>query len=69
MQIKAYLEEIFQQLDDNPYIESRNLTVEEYSPNAAYIKIAVSFLDGSKLHFKEFFCMRELTYDKLAKER
>jgi hypothetical protein len=58
MQIKDYLNEVLNALSTSPFIESQNLTFEERPPDAAFITGTVTFLDSSKLHFKEFMIFR-----------
>lgn len=54
MQIKAYLDEILNKTAANPFLESQSISFEERPPDAAYITGIITFIDGSKLHFKEF---------------
>jgi len=54
MQIKDYLNQVFETIESSPYVESKNLSFEEYPPDAAYITGMITFINGSKLHFKEF---------------
>lgn len=58
MQIKDYLNEIFCTLEANPYIESQNLSFEDRPPNAAYLTGTIAFINGSKVHFKEFIVFK-----------
>lgn len=54
MQIKDYLEELIDVIASSPYVVSKTLLFEERPPNAAFINGMINFIDGSKLHFKEF---------------
>ena len=54
MQIRDYLESILDIISASPYIESKSVSFEERPPNAAYITGILTFINGSKLHFKEF---------------
>lgn len=54
MQIRDYLESILDIISASPYVESKSVSFEERPPNAAYIKGILAFINGSKLHFKEF---------------
>ncbi len=54
MQIKEYGERVFSIIESSSYIESRDISFEEYPPDAAYITGMITFINGSKLHFKEF---------------
>lgn len=54
MRIKDYLDSIFDTISASPYVESKNLSFEERPPNAAYIIGMLTFINGSKLHLKEF---------------
>lgn len=54
MQIRDYLEGILDIISASPYIESKSVSFEERPPNAAYITGILTFINGSKLHFKEF---------------
>lgn len=54
MQIRDYLESILDIISASPYIESKSVSFEERPPNAAYINGILTFINGSKLHFKEF---------------
>ena len=54
MQIKDYLNDIFNTISVSPYIKCRNLSFEERPPNAAYINGLITFANCSKLYFKEF---------------
>jgi len=53
MQVKDYLNGILNILAENPYLESQNLSFEERPPNAAYLTGMLTFINGSKMHFKE----------------
>ncbi len=52
--MKAYVSRLIELLDSHPYLESRQITIEERAPDAAFVRLEISFIDGSKLHFKEF---------------
>src|SRR3990170_4614008 len=54
MQISDYLESILDIISASPYLESKSISFEERPPNAAYITGILTFINGSKLHFKEF---------------
>lgn len=54
MQIKDYLEEFLNLIASSPYVVSKTLLFEERPPNAVFINGMINFIDGSKLHFKEF---------------
>ncbi len=54
MHIKEYLNKVFDTIAANPYVESKNLSFNERPPNAAYITGILTFINSSKLHFKEF---------------
>jgi hypothetical protein len=56
--IKDYLNEILNTLEANPYIESQNFSFEERPPNAAYLTGTITFINGSKVHFKEFIVFK-----------
>ena len=54
MQIRDYLESLLDIILASPYVESKSISFEERPPNAAYITGILAFINGSKLHFKEF---------------
>lgn len=54
MQIKDYLNDILNTISVSPYIKCQNFSFEERPPNAAYIKGLITFVNCSKLYFKEF---------------
>ncbi len=58
MQVKDYLNEILSILAVNPYVESQNISFEERPPNAAYLTGTLSFINGSKMYFKEFVVLK-----------
>ncbi len=58
MQVKDYLNEILNILAASPYMESQNLSFEERPPNAAYLTGILTFINGSKLHLKEFIVFK-----------
>ncbi len=58
MQIRDYLNKLLEVIAENPFIESQNLSFEERPPSAAYITGSITFLDGSKLSFKEFIIIK-----------
>ncbi|MGQ3683757.1 MAG: hypothetical protein ACUBOA_01870 [Candidatus Loosdrechtia sp.] len=53
MQIRDYPENILDIISASPYIESKSVSFEERPPNAAYITGILTFINSSKLHFKE----------------
>ena len=54
MRLAAYLNPLLDALDNFPYLESREIKIDERPPDAAYTKGAVTFIDGSRLTLKEF---------------
>lgn len=58
MRLKAYVSRLVELLDVHPYLEARQLAIDERPPDAAYVRLQVTFIDGSKLHFKEFLVIR-----------
>ena len=58
MQIKTYLDGILDKIATNPHVESQNISFEERPPDAAYITGIITFIDGSKLHIKEFLIFK-----------
>lgn len=68
MQIKNYLNEILNTIAANPFIESQNLSFEERPPHAAYVTGTITFINGSRLHFKEFIIFKSegVTFLKYA---
>jgi hypothetical protein len=58
MQIKDYLDEILGKVAANPYVESQNISFEERPPDTAYITGVITFIDGSRLHIKEFLIFK-----------
>jgi hypothetical protein len=58
MQIKDYLGEILNTLAANPYIASQNVSFEERPPNTAYLTGTITFINGSKMYFKEFIVFK-----------
>lgn len=56
--MKAYVSRLVELLDLHPYLEARQLTIDERPPDAAYVRLQIIFIDGSKLHFKEFLVIR-----------
>ena len=54
MQIRDYLESILDITSASPYVESKSISFDERPPNAAYLTGILTFIHGSKLHFKEF---------------
>ncbi len=61
MQIKNYLQNLLDEISTNPYIKSQNISFEERPPDAAYISGLITFINGSKLHFKEFVIFKSDT--------
>jgi hypothetical protein len=59
MRITAYLDILFDTLENCPYLESRELYLDERSPDAGYIKGTITFVDGSTLIIKEFVIFKE----------
>ena len=58
MQIKDYVSAILEVISSCPFIESQNLSFEERPPNAAYLTGTIVFINGSKMHFKEFIVFK-----------
>ena len=58
MQIKAYLDGILDTLAANPHVEAQSISFEERPPDAFIITGIVAFIDGSKLHIKEFLVLK-----------
>jgi len=58
MQIKAYLDGILDIVAANPHVESQSISFEERPPDAVIITGIVAFIDGSKLHIKEFLILK-----------
>ncbi len=58
MQIKTYLDGILDTIAANPHVESQSISFEERPPDAVIITGSVAFIDGSKLHIKEFLVLR-----------
>ncbi|MBI5195268.1 MAG: hypothetical protein HZA10_02980 [Nitrospirae bacterium] len=58
MQVKDYLNEILNILAVNPYVESQNISFEERPPNAAFLTGTLSFINDSKMYFKEFVVLK-----------
>jgi len=58
MQIKAYLDGILDVIAANPHVESQSILFEERPPDAFIITGSINFIDGSKLHVKEFLVLR-----------
>jgi len=58
MQIKDYVTSILDVISSCPFVESQNLSFEERPPNAAYLTGTIVFINGSKMHFKEFFVFK-----------
>lgn len=54
MQIKGYLDEILNLIAETPFILSQSLSFEERPPDSVFITGSISFIDGSRLHLKEF---------------
>lgn len=54
MQIKDYFNKILKIVTSNPFIESQNISFEERPPNGAFLTALITFLNGSRLHFKKF---------------
>ena len=75
MHIKDYINQILNTITANPYVESQRLSFEERPPDAAYINGVIIFIDGTKLHFKEFVAYKsaninflKYVYNYLAKD-
>lgn len=58
MQVKDYLNEILTIIAANPYVKSQSLSFEERPPNAAFVTGTITFIDASRLHFKEFIVIK-----------
>ncbi|MBI5674923.1 MAG: hypothetical protein HZC48_03690 [Nitrospirae bacterium] len=58
MQIKDYVTSVLDVISSCPFIESQNLSFEERPPNAAYLTGIIVFINGSKMHFKEFIVLK-----------
>lgn len=58
MQIKDYVTSILNVISACPFIESQTLSFEERPPNAAYLTGTIAFINGSKMHFKEFIVIK-----------
>lgn len=58
MQIKTYLDGILDTIAENPHVESQSISFEERPPDAFIITGIVAFIDGSKLHIKEFLVLK-----------
>ncbi len=54
MRLKTYFARLVALLENQPFLESRQLFFDERPPDAAVIKLTITFVDGSKLHIKEF---------------
>lgn len=65
MQIKDYLNNILDKIDNCPYLESQNFSFEEYPPNALYIKGQIIFINGSRFNYKEFIIFKSAREDVL----
>jgi len=61
MPLKNYLHHLLTHLDNHPFLESRELAVSERPPDAAFIQLTATFIDGSKLNFKEFIIFGQRT--------
>ena len=59
MRLKDHPISILDAISSCPYVESQRLSFEERAPDAAYINGEISFINGSKLHFKEFIVCAE----------
>jgi len=75
MHLKDYINQILNTITANPYVESQRLSFEERPPDAAYINGVIIFIDGTKLHFKEFVAYKsaninflKYAYNYLAKD-
>jgi hypothetical protein len=58
MHLKAYVNRLVTLLDAHPYLEARHIVIDERPPDATYIRLEITFIDGSKLHFKEYLIIR-----------
>lgn len=58
MWLKAYFNEILDALATSPCIESQSFSFEERPPNAAYLTGTITFINGTKMHFKEFIIFK-----------
>lgn len=58
MQIKDYLDEFLSKVAANPYVESQNISFEERPPDTAFITGIITFINGSRLHIKEFLVFK-----------
>lgn len=65
MQIKDYLDEILNLIAENSFILSQSLSFEERPPDSAFISGQVTFINGSKLHFKEFVVFKPYDFKVL----
>jgi hypothetical protein len=61
MPLKNYLHHLLTHLDNHPFLESRELAISERPPDAAFIQLTATFIDGSKLNFKEFIIFGQRT--------
>jgi hypothetical protein len=58
MHLKAYVNRLVALLDTHPYLEARQIVIDERPPDAAFVRLEITFIDGSKLHFKEFLIIQ-----------
>lgn len=62
MHLKDYRDKIVTTITRNPFFKSQSISFEERPPDAVYIKGIITFIDGSKLHFKEFVILKPGTF-------
>jgi len=58
MQIKDYIQALLDVISENPFVATKNIIVEDRPPDAAYVNGELTFLNGSKLYFKEFVVLK-----------
>lgn len=57
--IDAYFQAYLQTIDQDPLVVSKTIAIKTYTRFIGYIRGALTFLDGSCLHFKEYLDFEE----------
>lgn len=57
--IDAYFQTLLQSIDQNPLVASKTITLKKYTDFIGYIRGVLTFLDGSRPHFKEHLDFEE----------
>lgn len=57
--IDAYFQTLLKTVDETSLVASKTITVKKYTDFVSSIRGSLTFLDGSRLHFKEYLDLEE----------